>query len=115
MAIKTNLIKKPNTWCVLEKCGHLLLEVEKLGYPINIFDLLDGSVGKRWSNYRKDKTWKVDISTAIYHLDSHRGTREIVAYDFCELGYFANWLETTYEIQNLPVYLHDKYGGLVKV
>jgi prophage antirepressor-like protein len=115
MLIKDNLIKKPNTWCVLEKCSHLLLQVEKLGYQVDVFDMLDISVGKRWSNYRKNKSWKVESSTAIYHLDSHRGTRIIVAYDFCELGYFANWLETTYEIQNLPVYLHDKYGALVKI
>ncbi|HEY9702078.1 MAG TPA: KilA-N domain-containing protein, partial [Allocoleopsis sp.] len=31
MDLKHSLIKPPGTWCVIEKCSHLLLEVERLG------------------------------------------------------------------------------------
>lgn len=38
--IRKNLVKPKGSWCVIEKCNHLLLEVEKAGYPIDKFDLL---------------------------------------------------------------------------
>jgi prophage antirepressor-like protein len=114
MDLEKNLVKQPNTWCIAEKANYLMLRVEKLGYPIDIFDLLDGSVGSHWSKYRSSKEWAVESSTADYHLDNHRGTRVIKAYDFCELGYFAQWLETIYVPLKMPVYLLNKYGALAK-
>jgi prophage antirepressor-like protein len=111
MDLEKNLVKQPNTWCIAEKANYLMLRVEKLGYPI---DLLDGSVGIHWSSYRSSKEWAVESSTAIYHLDNHRGTRVIKAYDFCELGYFAQCLETIYVPLKMPVYLDKKYGALAK-
>jgi hypothetical protein len=115
MDLEKNLVKQPNTWCIAEKANYLMLRVEKLGYPIDIFDLLDGSVGIHWSSYRSSKEWAVESSPADYHLDNHRGTRVIKAYDFCELGYFAQWLETIYVPVKMPVYLDKKYGTLVKI
>lgn len=115
MDLDKNLVKNSDTWCVIEKAGQLLLKVEKLGYQVDQFDLLDSSVGIHWSKYRKNKSWAVSSKIAMYHLDDHRGTREIKAYDFCELGYFAQWLETIYIPLKMPVYLDTKYGSLVKV
>lgn len=48
----------PNHWCVLEEAASLLIYVEAtLKMPVDKADLLDGSVGKHWSNYRKGKPW----------------------------------------------------------
>jgi prophage antirepressor-like protein len=107
--LKETLVKDtPGTWCVIEKCSHLLLDVEKRGYVINEHDLLDGSVGIQWSNYRKGKDWAVPQSTASYDFRNSRGKRVVNAYFYCELGYFSEWLETIYEVKNLPIYLLDK-------
>lgn len=41
-------------WCVLHESANLLIWVEsKLKYPVDKADLLDGSIGICWSNFRK--------------------------------------------------------------
>lgn len=114
IAIKTNLKKSSPSWCVLEKCGHLLLDVERAGYPIDVFDMLDISVGGYWGKYRKGKEWTCEVKKAIYDIGDRRLVREIHAYDYCELGYFSQWLEDVYTQIYLPKYLLNKYGALVK-
>jgi prophage antirepressor-like protein len=115
MLLDKNLKKPPNTWCVIEKCAHLLLKVEKLGYEINPFDLMDGSVGRQYSTYRKGKEWLGQVFTAEYTFADERGTKFINAFEYCELGYFSQWLDTIYEPSKLPTYLKGKYTALVHV
>ena len=115
MDLKHSLIKSPGTWCVIEKCSHLLLEVERLGYQVNQFDLLDGSVGTRWGKYRKGKSWACVGHKATYKFPDNRGERIINAYEYPEIGEFMIWLDYSYEPQCLPEYLEEKYGTIVKV
>jgi hypothetical protein len=66
--IRQNLRKPQGTWCVIEKCNHLLLEVEKAGYAIDQYDLLDGSIGVRWSKYRRENNLPDAPKSATYQL-----------------------------------------------
>ncbi len=115
MDLKHSLIKPPGTWCVIEKCSHLLLEVERLGYQVNQFDLLDGSVGSRWGKYRKGKSWSCVGHKATYKFPDNRGERIINAYEYPEIGEFMTWLDYSYETRCLPEYLEEKYSAIVKV
>jgi hypothetical protein len=113
--IRKNLVKPKGHWCVIEKCNHLLLEVEKAGYPIDQFDLLDGSIGKRWANYRKELGLPAPKEEAFYKIP-HCSTPVFVAcYPSSELGIFSDWLEGIYEQKYLNKYLQGKYGKLAKV
>ena len=112
--IRKNLSKPKSHWCVIEKCNHLLLEVEKAGYAIDQHDLLDGSVGIRWAKYRKELGLPVIREEAMYKIP-HCPTPVFVAcYPSSELGIFSDWLESIYEEQHLNKYLQSKYGKLVK-
>lgn len=113
LELKTALKKPSDTWCVIEKCNHLLLDVERLGYPVHQFDLLDGSIGKHWSNYRKGKEWELETKKAIYTFPDSRVV-QINAYQYGEVGYFIQWMDYIYELEKLPAYLESKYGQLVK-
>ena len=112
--IRKNLSKPKSHWCVIEKCNHLLLEVEKAGYVIDQHDLLDGSVGIRWAKYRRELGLPVIREEAMYKIP-HCPTPVFVAcYPSSELGIFSDWLESIYEEQHLNKYLQSKYGKLVK-
>lgn len=113
--IRQNLRKPQGTWCVIEKCNHLLLEVEKAGYAIDQFDLLDGSVGVRWSKYRRENNLPDVPKSATYQLPHCPYPVSICCYPSSELGIFSDWLEQIYEEQYLNKYLQSKYGKLVRV
>jgi prophage antirepressor-like protein len=114
MHIRENL-KLPNVPCftVIEECGHLLLEVEKRGYPVGEFDLLDGSIWKQWATYRRKELNLPDTNLkAKYRFLDKRSVQEINAYPMSEIQAFKIWLRTVYETQGLPKYLKTKYGSL---
>ncbi len=113
--IRKNLVKPKGQWCVIEKCNHLLLEVEKAGYPIDRMDLLDGSVGKRWANYRREIGYSEPTQSAHYQLPHCPHPVAIACYPSSELGIFSDWLEGIYEEKHLNKYLQDKYGKLARV
>lgn len=101
-------------WCVLEECSRLLIHVENLGFPVDKADLLDGSVGKCWSNYRKGKSWAKDRIEFTYKFPDGN-TVYPWAYQNSELLEFRRWLKDDYQLNFLPGYLKRKYGALVKV
>ena len=113
--IRKHLSKPQGYWCVIEKCNHLLLEVENSGYAINQFDLLDGSIGIRWSAYREELGLNNPVKKASY-LMLHRRKQPVLisAFSNDELGAFSNWLETIYEKKHLLPYLQKTYGKLAK-
>lgn len=101
-------------WCVLEECSRLLIHVEgTLGLPVDKADLLDGSVGKCWSNYRKGKSWAKDRIEFTYKFPDGN-TVYPWAYQNSELLEFRRWLKDDYQPNFLPGYLKRKYGALVK-
>jgi prophage antirepressor-like protein len=102
-------------WCVLHESANLLIWVEqKLRYPVDKADLLDGSIGIHWSNHRKDKDWSGDRIKFKYRFPDGRYCNPW-CYQMRELEHFRYFLEQKYKPALLPQYLESKYPGLVKV
>ena len=101
-------------WAVIEECGHLLLDVERAGYPVDRFDLLDGSVGRRYSDFRKVNNISNSTAIATYKVDACPKPVAIAVYPYSEMGVFKQWLKEVYMASHLPKYLQEKYGKLVK-
>jgi hypothetical protein len=98
-------------WTIFREASELLLLLEKdWQVPINDYDILDGSIGRRWSDYRKDKDWAKPPRTYTHCYRDQRGERDCFAYDYQELPYFRWWLENEYKSYWLPRYLTEKYG-----
>jgi hypothetical protein len=113
MDLRHNLKVPVGYWCCIQECGHLLLEVERMGYQVNQFDLLDGSIGTRWANYRIGKPWTQPSTKASYKMLGKFFPIKINAYVLAEIIEFKQWLPS-YEENNLMEYLEGKYGAIVK-
>ena len=118
MNLDSHLISVPdNYWIVMQHCGHILLKVEKLGYPVGSFDLVDGSIGIRYRDYRKE----IKLSESVVKKAWYKGTNQspspvpVNSYPYEELGIFAKWLETIYVQKHLETYLLTKYKHIVKL
>jgi hypothetical protein len=100
-------------WCVLHESANLLIYVERvLNIPVDRADLLDGSIGKRWSQYRDGKEWCGErVKFAYTFPDGH--ICQPWAYQWKELEPFRRWLESEYIPKYLPEYLSSKYGFLI--
>ena len=102
-----------NLWMIFREAAELLLLIEKdWRVPINDYDILDGSIGKRWSDYRRGQSWEEETDTYQHRYRDQRGLRECFAYQLSELPYFRAWLRQVYVPQHLPKYLVDKYGKM---
>jgi len=96
-------------WSVFSESHGVLLLIESNIGSVNKYDLADGSIGRRWSDFRKGKEWAVETSNYVHEFDDKRGDREALCYQLSELPHFKKWLEETYKINHLYKYLHDKY------
>jgi hypothetical protein len=100
-------------WCVLHESAYLLIIVEnKYGDSVNKADLLDGSIGKRWSSYRKGKDWAVDRIEFVYTFPDGRVCRPW-CYRNQELLEFRDWIRNEYSTLYLHEYLVSKYGSAI--
>ncbi|NET10559.1 MAG: hypothetical protein F6K16_38865, partial [Symploca sp. SIO2B6] len=98
-------------WMIFREAAELLLLIEKdWCVPINDYDILDGSIGRRWSDYRNGRPWKQDAGTYNHCYRDRRGLRECAAYQLSELPHFRVWLREVYIPEHLPKYLVEKYG-----
>jgi hypothetical protein len=98
-------------WMIFREASELLLLIEKdWRVPINEYDILDGSVGKRWKDYRLTQQWATQVSTYQHQYRDQRGLRDCNAYELTELPYFRRWLKEVYIPNYLPGYLVKKYG-----
>lgn len=98
-------------WMIFREAAELLLLVEKdWRVPVNDYDILDGSIGIRWSQYRTDESWTAESGTYQHQYRDQRGIRDCLAYQLSELPYFRRWLKKTYVPSQLPDYLVTKYG-----
>ncbi|MFM6308245.1 MAG: Bro-N domain-containing protein, partial [Dolichospermum sp.] len=60
-------------WCVLHESANLLIWVEqRLKYPVDKADLLDGSIGIHWSKHREGKDWIGDRIKFKYRFPDGR-------------------------------------------
>ncbi len=111
MDLDKNLVVPKGHWCVIQECSHLLLKVERMGYPVDRHDLIDGSIGKRYSIYRKTQSWYTPPESAQYlHNDVYV---RINAYPYREICTFKEWARDVYEPLYFNQYLETKYGQLV--
>lgn len=100
-------------WTIFRECADLLLLLEQdWKIPINDFDILDGSIGKMWMKYRKDKDWKRPLSSYKHQYRDQRGKVECNAFSYNEISHFKKWLDEIYTHEHLPKYLIKKYGKL---
>ena len=102
-------------WCVFHEISLLANKVGE-AYHVGEYDLIDGSVGKCWSNYRKAFDWiQPTILFPIFFGDSRDAAHvEVNGYKNSELLHFRNWLENIYTLERLPKYLTGKYGQIMK-
>ena len=102
-------------WCVFHEIS-LLANKVGLEYPVAQYDLIDGSVGIRWANYRKGFDWTHPTIKFPILFGDKRDTADITAlgYDNKELYYFRDWLERIYTYKCLPQYLSGKYPETFK-
>lgn len=98
-------------WTVIEESSFLLIQVESMGWEVNRFDLLDGSVGIKWGHYREELGLPPVKKDAPYQMDG-RGTFNINSYPYSELGIFKQWLREVYMLTWMPKYLEKKSKAL---
>jgi len=96
---------------IFREASELLLLIEKdWRVPINEYDILDGSVGKRWSQYRSTQRWATQVSAYQHQYRDQRGLRDCAAYELTELPHFRRCLKEVYIPDYLPGYLVKKYA-----
>ena len=101
-------------WCVFNESTRVLLYVEgKLKLPVGRYDLLDGSIGKRWANHRKGQEWAGEPQKFPYKFPDGRHCHPW-CYPDSELLQFRSFLDEVYTPKFLPEYLETKYPGLIK-
>ncbi len=98
-------------WMIFREAAELLLLIEKdWRVPINDYDILDGSIGRKWSDHRTNQLWLKPVGSYIHSYRDQRGERPCNAYCVTELPYFRGWLRGWYVPEHLPKYLVEKYG-----
>ena len=104
-------------WCVFIEGAEILIGAEQIFGPAELemkeYDLLDGSIGKRWSAYRQDKSWmgcRINYEYTFPKGDP-RSTVTPWAYPMQELEHFKVWLHGEYWRIHFPDYLKRKYGS----
>jgi hypothetical protein len=96
---------------IFREAAELLLLIEKdWRVPINDYDILDGSIGRKWSDHRTNQLWLKPVGSYIHSYRDQRGERPCNAYCVTELPYFRGWLRGWYVPEHLPKYLVEKYG-----
>ena len=102
-------------WCVFHEISLLANKVGET-YQVSEYDLIDGSVGKCWSNYRKAFDWiEPTLMFPIFFGDSRDAAQvQVHGYRNSELPHFRDWLENVYTLERLRKYLTGKYGQLMK-
>lgn len=99
-------------WSVFREGAEVLLLVEKkMRVPVDKMDLCDGSIGTRWSDYRKTQDWATSPAESYTHVFRDQREKQYPkAYQLTELQYFRKWVREIYIPDYLPKYLADKFG-----
>jgi len=109
-------VLRADYWCVFVEGAEILIGAEHVFGPAELemkqYDLLDGSIGRCWSDYRQDKMWAGRRVPYDYTFpkDDPRGTVRPWSYPMQELEHFKHWLHTEYWSVHMPEYIKRKYG-----
>lgn len=96
-------------WCVFTESHPIMLWIEENIGSVNQYDLVDGSIGIKWSQYRKGKPWAINSMKYIHEYDDNRGSQSSNAYQNFELTFFKEWLNEIYMKEHFYDYLYNKY------
>lgn len=97
-------------WTVFDESSLIMMFIEKHIGSLNKFDMVDGSIGMRWSKFREDKEWAVEPSKYHHEFEDKRGSVECKCYQNSELEHFRKWLNEVYKKKYLFEYLTLKYS-----
>ncbi len=106
-------IKLPEDyWCIFDECSKLMGFLER-HFKIDQLDLIDGSVGKRWANYRNHRIlqgddWPKERLRYLHPFPDQRKSQKSWAYHIDELKYFRKWYNRDYCNNYLWEYLRYK-------
>lgn len=110
---KARHIISNHLWAPFFECYPVYEYLEQeLGFVFSYYDLIDGSIGRRYSIFRQDKPWWLPAESYTHNFDDQRGSRTCAAYRYAELPYFKDWLEQEYIPTEMPAYLVNKFGKL---
>jgi prophage antirepressor-like protein len=112
--LEKTLVVPDGYFTVIQECAMVMFKIEQMGYPIDAYDMLDGSIGLTWSHYRKGQDWIKPTAIATLKVNQCPRPVEIKAYDFLELAQFRPWFQRVYKPVHMPKYLNKKYGELIK-
>ncbi|PQJ12695.1 hypothetical protein CJD36_002825 [Flavipsychrobacter stenotrophus] len=112
-------------WSVFDESHSVMLKVEKAVGVFSQFDLIDGSIGKRWKSHRTTSSFGLaEIENpfspnppkkCMHSFKDKRGNIECACYHNSEIVAFKGWLKNTYTKEHLPKYLETKYADNVAV
>lgn len=94
---------------IFDASHSIMLFIEKTIGSICKYDIVDGSIGRRWAKFREGKTWEAESSTYLHQYSDNRGDRDCKCYLNSELEQFKIWIKDSYKPLYLYEYLHDKY------
>jgi hypothetical protein len=105
-------------WCVFAESSRVLIMAEQVlvpaGFTLDVEDLLDGSIGRRWSQHREGKSWAGERASYPYQFPPPSKRCQIVvyphAYPDSELIHFREFLKREYLPKHFHQYLQMKYG-----
>lgn len=101
----------PGYFSIFGEVTHTLIsDFEAAGYVLPNHTGIDIAVGRRWSNYTKDKYPNIEDLRKTYdhHYPDQRGIRPAFIYAICLLSDFREWLEFTYKVTHLLKYLEER-------
>ena len=94
---------------IFDASHSIMLFIEKNMGSVCRYDIVDGSIGKRWAKFREGKIWALESSTYLHEYNDKRGDRDCKCYLNSEHEQFKIWLKDSYKNLFLYDYLHDKY------
>jgi hypothetical protein len=109
----------PDYWSVFTETVCLLVFAESVfeaaRFELHEFDLFDGSIGKRWAQYREKQRslgadWLRETKYFPYTFPDKRSTRYPKAYHRDERNHFWQWMDTQYLREDFFDYCINKEG-----
>lgn len=107
-------------WSVFEMSHSIMLDVEMHIGTKDEFDLIDGSIGRKWAAYRKTTAFGkeddlpfgsgFEPKKCTHSFKDVRGDRQVYCYHNRELVTFLGWLDGEYRSIHMPEYLERKYA-----